>query len=301
MFIDLDYGYIYDANCLSSDPHCTFSMKDGSPVYGVDILSSNVTALTATGGGDCPEYGMTAILKAIDILDNINRDYVQTEGRHNLIVLTDASAKDNSLYQQVISTATSDDKPHVTVHFFYSGSGCSDGFGNYEDIKNATNGVSVNQINADNFQNFVDLIVALSSFNVNVEPSNKKKRNAPESCQYLGISLFTTKFSILFETTSSTILITKPDNSTETVSTYVNSLSGIYTVNNPQAGYWKACVPSSHTLTHILAPTVTLELNVDFLKMTSDGVLLPTTQLPFTCKYYTIDYGMYSFYLSLFR
>ena len=106
-------------------------MTDNSiTVQGVNDFLTDVNALRAHGGGDCPEYGMTAILQAIELIDGIDRENVQNKGKHNLIVLTDASAKDESLYQQVIANATAQDKLDVTVHFFYSGSGCgAEGFG----------------------------------------------------------------------------------------------------------------------------------------------------------------------------
>lgn len=286
MFLDLDYAKIYDASCLSTDPQgCSFTMMDGTPVYGVDVLLNDVNGLTATGGGDCPEYGMTSILKAMNLIDNINSDIVQNEGRHNLIVLTDASAKDNSLYQQVINTANSVDKPDVSVHFFYSGTGCSGlGFGNFEDIKVATKGLSVNQINAANFQSFVDYIAASSSSGPGDDTGSEQEPTpqTPSSCQNFKISQFTTMFSCLLETTSSTVVVTKPDNTTETVSTFANSF-GVYKVTNPQPGNWKACVASG-TLMYSLSATITLELNIDYLKESNDGELLPTAQLPFACK-----------------
>lgn len=281
----MDFGRIYDSNCISSDPSCTFTTRDGSQVLGTDILLQNVNSLIANGGGDCPEYGMTGILKAMDLINNVDNTFVRVTGRHNIIVLTDASAKDNSLYQQVINTAIEKGNPMVTIHFFYSGSGCSDGFGNYDNIKNATNGQSVNQIDAANFQTFVDYIVALRSATFS-PPTNRRKRTTG-SCQYFQISVFTTRFSVLFETAASSIIVTRPDNTTESVSKFTNSLTGIYTVSsNPQPGNWRACVATGQTLTQNLAVTVDIELNVEYLKESNDGTLLPTAQQPFACMYY---------------
>lgn len=282
--IDLDYGRIYDASYHSNDMSDAplFKMTDSSIVVrGVNDLLTDVNNLTAVGGGDCPEYGMTAMLKAMELIDgiNTNRDKVQTEGRHNLIVLTDASAKDNSLYQTVSDTANADDKPDVTVHFFYSGNGCSgDGFGNYEDIKEATGGYSVQQINAAKFQQFADFIIG------SYDDESRKKRSSPALCQYFQISEFVKRFSSLLETSSSSIVITKPDGSTETIATFANSFA-VYKVTNPQTGNWKACVTASYTLQHSLSTTVGIDLNIDYLKESENGELLPTTQFPFACKY----------------
>ena len=244
-------------------------------VKGVNDLINDVDSLTADGGGDCPEYGMTAIIKTIELIDGIQRNEVQNSGKHNIIVLTDASAKDDDLYETVINKANSADAPSVTVHFFYSGGGCSDvGFGHYEDVKNATGGYSVNQINAENFLQFVSFIS--SSYEI-------EKRNTPASCQYFQISYFVKKFSNLLETSQSNITITKPDLSTETVTTFSNSFA-VYKVIDPQPGQWQACV-SSGTLQQSLSIVVDLDLKIDFLKESDNGELLPTNEFPFMCKY----------------
>ena len=258
-------------------------MTDSSiTVRGVNDLLTDVNELSADGGGDCPEYGMTAILQAIELIDGINRNNVQNEGRHNLIVLTDASAKDDSLYQQVIANATAQDKPDVTVHFFYSGGGCDDGFGHYENIKSATGGYSVTQINAANFEQFAEFIVA--SYDSGDGSSKRKKRSSLNSCQNFQISHLVSRFSCLMETSSSSITITKPDNSTHNIATFSNSF-GVYKDTNPQPGNWRACV-SSGTLQLSLTSSVSLELDIDYLKENEYGDLLPTNQLPYACKYY---------------
>ena len=274
----MEYTRIYDASYHSGDGNSfpTFSMTDSSiTVHGVNDLLTDVDALRAHGGADCPEYGMTAILQAIELIDGIDRYNVQKEGRHNLIVLTDASARDDSLYQQVIAVANDQDKPDVTVHFFYSGSGCHDGFGHYEDIKNATGGHSVKQIDAENFKAFATFV---TGFYDNV----RKKRSTLDSCQYFQISRFVSRFSCLIETSSSFIAITKPDNSTHNITSLSNSF-GVYTDTNPQPGSWRACV-SSETLQLSVTSSVSLELDIDYLKKNENSDLLPTNQLPYACK-----------------
>ena len=283
IIIDLEYSRIYDADYHSGDgtSHPTFSMTDSSiTVRGVNDLLTDINALDASGGGDCPEYGMTAILQAIDLIDGINSNKVQNEGRHNIIVLTDASAKDDSLYQ-VIANATAQNKPHVTVHFFYSGQGCHDGFGHYEDVKKATGGYSVKQINAANFEQFAEFIVGYHDSGN--DSSKRRKRSSLNSCQNFQISRLVSQFSCLIETSSSSITITKPDNSTHNIATFSNSF-GVYKDANPQPGNWRACV-SSGTLQLSLTSSVSLELDVDYLKKNKYGDLLPTNQLPYACKY----------------
>ena len=282
---DLNFARIYDASYHSNISGTAPSFKVQNvttglsiTVKGINDLLIDVDNLAANGGGDCPEYGMTAILTTIDLIDGIQDDTVQTFGRHNIIVLTDASAKDDHLYGRAIANANAADKPSVTVHFFYSGGGCGgEGFGHYEDVKNATGGYSVNQINAANFQQFVNFIAGSGSGS-----GSSKKRSTLNSCQYFIISLFVTQFSNLLETTESTITITKPDNSTESVSTFANSFA-VYKVTKPQPGQWQACVTLG-TLQQSLSVTVDLDLEIDFLKETENGQLLPTDKIPFMCK-----------------
>ena len=279
----MNFARIYDASYYSNISGTAPSFKvenvtTGSSitVKGINDLLIDIDNLTASGGNDCPEYGMTAILAAIDLIDGIQDNTVQTFGRHNIIVLTDATPKDDHLYQKTIANANAADKPSVTVHFFYSGGGCdSEGFGHYNNIKSATGGYSVNQNNAANFKQFVNFIAGSGS-------GNSKKRSTPNLCQHFLISLFVTQFSNLLETSQSTITITRPDNSTDIISTLANSFA-FYKVTNPQPGQWQACITSG-TLQQSLSVTVDLDLKIDFLKENKNGQLLPTNNIPFMCK-----------------
>ena len=258
-------------------------VPDGNSVTvrAVNQLLTDVHNLRAHGGGDCPEFGMTGILKTIELLDGIITRNPPRQTKHNIIVLTDASARDDNLYQTVINKANSQSgtQRDVSVHFFYSGGGCSDGFGHYENIKNATNGFSVNQIDAANFRQFVDFVLA---------PQSTKKRSSNDHCHSFDISYFVSKFSSLFETSEQYITITKPDGSTETVVTFSNSFA-VYKVTNPQPGRWQACV-SSGTLQHSLSVTVDLDLEIDYLKRVKSGDLLPTNTFPFACKLFISNF-----------
>ena len=281
----MNFARIYDASYHSNIPGTAPSFKvqniiTGSSitVKGINDLLSDVNSLITYGGGDCREYGMTAILTTIDLIDGIQDRAVRNYGKHNIIVLTDASAKDKYLYERAIANANAADKPSVTVNFFYSGGGCpGEGFGRYNDVKCATGGYSVNQINAANFQQFVDFVAGSSS-----DRCSDKTRSTLNLCQHFHISLFVTQVSNLLKTTQSTITITKPDNSTENVSTFANSFA-VYKVTNPQPGQWQACVTSG-TLQQSLSVTVDLDLEIDFLKENENGQLLPTNKIPFMCK-----------------
>ena len=122
-------------------------------------LEVAVNALYAHGGGDCPELGMTGICNALDL---VNPD-------SNVIVLTDASPKDEEIQkqQQVIDKANEE---RNSIHFFLSRSGCGD-FTPYLDVAAATEGIVVNQISdfeafAEFAQKVVDLHLKIVEVNV---------------------------------------------------------------------------------------------------------------------------------------
>ena len=75
-------------------------------------LEQAVNALQATGGGDCPELGMTGILNALSLANPVS----------NVIVLTDASPKDTDNKEEVISEAIREEN---SIHFFLN----HDGYG----------------------------------------------------------------------------------------------------------------------------------------------------------------------------
>ena len=158
IIIDLEYAKVYYAHSLQEDDPFKVYDEQGieQVVHGVADLLIDVNGLLANGGGDCPEYGMIAILKANELLNGIQSKQAKN-GQHHIIVLTDASAKDNHLYQNVIGNINDESNVDVTVHFFFSGTGCGEiSFGNYSDIADATDGITVSQIDAASFPSFVE-------------------------------------------------------------------------------------------------------------------------------------------------
>ena len=96
--------------------------------------------MRATGGGDCPELGMTGILNALSLANPVS----------NVIVLTDASPKDEDKKEAVISEAI---RKENSIHFFLSCNGCGD-FTPYLDVAKETYGIVVSRI--DDFEAFVE-------------------------------------------------------------------------------------------------------------------------------------------------
>ena len=89
------------------DPTTNLSETDDPAVF-----SQSINSLQADDGGDCPELAFTAMAKALEKFD---------ESGGELMVFTDASAKDSALAGTVIALAERND---VNVSLFVSGS-CS--------------------------------------------------------------------------------------------------------------------------------------------------------------------------------
>ena len=96
-------------------------------------LSAAVNAISANGGGDCPELGMAGILNGLSL---------SSQGG-SVIVLTDASAKDASRTDEVIQAAF---ELGACVHFIFTRTGCGTDFLNYRRVAEATNGFQINDL-----------------------------------------------------------------------------------------------------------------------------------------------------------
>ena len=93
-------------------------------------LLIDVQAIVAHGGGDCPELGMTGLVDTLGLFTK----------RGNIILLTDASAKDFNRTNEVIRLAAN---LGVCIHTIFSRTGCRTGFEYYSSVANATNGFKV--------------------------------------------------------------------------------------------------------------------------------------------------------------
>ena len=126
-------------------------------------FTAAVNNLTASGGGNCPEFGMGGLLLALDQLETLSPIAASLS---QIILVTDASAIDDFLYTDVISNATA---LGVVVHELLIRNGCnSSGFGNFATIATATGGIQVD--NLDDFDvltNFVQATLVSGGFQGN--------------------------------------------------------------------------------------------------------------------------------------
>ena len=222
-------------------------------------LEQAVDALRAGGGGDCPELGMTGILNALSLANPIS----------NVIVLTDASPKDEDRKEEVINEAI---KKENSIHFFLSRSGCGN-FTPYLDVANETYGIVVNQIN--DFEAFVEFADQVGRFTLepSVDGSSKRKRQTSEHCVNVAASMFTTSINILisFISSTSSITITNPMGSTDTIEERGAIVT--YSVEDPLTGDYEIC--STTPFEYSLSTTSDLDFFIEYY-VDSSRTSLPT-------------------------
>ena len=272
-FIDLEFVRIYDAHYHSdTDKKPTFKMEDGTTVYGINDLLNDVAELRANGGGDCPEYGLTGIIRTLQLFYNTSYATMKYTESHNIIVLTDAGAKEIYDVEEIRSYI----KSRIKINFFFSGSnGCGSMYPIYRNIADLVpeGGLVVEQINQEGLQQFINFITA--------NTDNRKKR-ASTNCESFDISNLVASFQVLIETTQPSVMVVDPSNATTTISTVGNSFA-VYSNTSPQYGSWTACV-SSGTLSITLQLSFNLDFKIQYVMQTDMGDLLPIIPNLFSCK-----------------
>ena len=213
-------------------------------------LEQAVNALRAHDGGDCPELGMTGILNALSLANPVS----------NVIVLTDASPKDENRTEEVTREAFNKEN---SIHFFLSRAGCGN-FTPYLDVARETHGVVVNQI--DEFEAFAKFADEVRRFTTGLlgGSSDNKKRQAPENCEDFTASVFTKSIDILFSsvTSGSVITVTTPAGLVDRIEP-TGSIA-TYGKRNPPPGVYKLCSASATTFEYSLSMTSDLDFFVEY-------------------------------------
>lgn len=274
--LDVGTAKIYDPLIQYSSEGSALTLSTGGTVYGAQDLRNDVNALYAHSGGDCPEYGMTGILKLLNAIKTVEGIVLPTTGNlHHVIVLTDASAKDDSRYQEVITAANA---TKATVHFFYSGSYCGT-LANYETVRTATGGIRV-----DSISDFGAFATFINTYN-SAAASRRKRSTLFTPCapsHSLNTTHFTTSLNILISTCNSQsyVYVTKPDGTTQSV--YVSGTLVLYSTDNPPAGTWTAYASSGNIKVSVSESThFVLDISYTIIE---DGRIVPTADIPQACK-----------------
>ena len=149
----------------------------------------------------------------------------------NIIVLTDAPAKDDSLKGVIIGIA---EKKSNSIHFFISSSSCvtaETSLQHYRDIASETNGIVVESIaDLDLLAKFTNLLREKLS-----DDSDKRKRSLTSSVSFYA-SIFTESVDILFTKFSQKITVTTPEGGTTPVS--MSGTLASYSNNSPSPGQY---------------------------------------------------------------
>ena len=222
-FVENKAPVLYKANNLNDLVHLRYAIK----------------TLSASGGGDCPEYGMKGISDTIKEISDLipNVEYA------NIIVLTDAPPKDKELKDSVIISARA---ARVSVHFFISHDHCgkSSEMSPYKDIANVTCGIVFdNIVDFDSFTRFADEAKDLinCSTAMSTPVSGKRSVISLPSCFYFTVSVFTQSFNILFIKFKSTITIKSPKASSSPVYIRTSGLFTSFNRSHPSTGTYSVC------------------------------------------------------------
>ena len=252
-------------------------------------MRDDVLALQAIAGGDCEEYGMSGINETFYSRDSRYDLNTMKEGSQ-MILITDAFAKDASLADDVIAEAR---RRKVCIHLLLSTSGCGGDFSSYVKVATETGGRVVRGTSTQLNQ----LIGVFGEFSTSYRDSpcaefyrsdRRKKRQtlATGRCHTFRVSTFADILKFLITTGQSQATVRKP--SGETVNINIVSGYGSYRDVGPQPGEWSVCVVNG-TLTVVFNNRVLLDFVVTFVKEdeSSPGHLTSMSNPPPACKYST--------------
>ena len=228
-----------------------------------------VNETNATGGGDCAELGMTGILNALSLSNTDS----------NVIVLTDAAAKDSNLTDEVIERAT---KLRNAIHFFISPPICEN-VTEYIAVANATNGIVVNTItDFEAFAQFADsaAIFELDSTSADAPLPGRKKKQADEICIQFVANIFTVTINLLVKAPGNILNITTPSGEVESLN--ISGSIGSYSNNAPQPGWYEVCSDMGDFEYALSAPTA-LDFFVEYLENEAYSIQPPSDGIKSQC------------------
>ena len=201
--------------------------------YSHDLRTFNqsVAALQATGGGDFPEYALYAMLQGLRFQDIYSIDLMTA--RSQMIVLTDATSKQEGLVNDVINDAIN---RNVCIHIFATDRALSDGI--YRRIANETHGILHTQ------WDIVSFARAHNEKRCKYLEDLRKKRTAillENPCEHFIVSRLAALLKLSIETQNgATVTLTRPH---RMISTFqiVSDNFGLFTEKHPVSGHWSAC------------------------------------------------------------
>ncbi|KAL5505263.1 hypothetical protein EMCRGX_G006667 [Ephydatia muelleri] len=209
----------------------------GDPYRELKNLYSVVSNLTADSGGDEPEYCMGGILEAmrasrtINVSGNSYNINFYSEASQ-MIVITDATAKDASLLSNVMNKVSS---TGVKVHFILASESVSS-YSPYQSIAKISGGLVLNRSTFEIskvIQTLASFAIQLTGVTPVIIATLIRNKSSVENCYTFGVSLFTSQISALF---MQNLLLTYPNGTTTQIPG-----PNTFTVNSPDAGRWAVC------------------------------------------------------------
>ena len=229
-------------------------------------LLAAVNALSANGGGDCPELGMAGIINALSLSF--------PEGQ--LILLTDASAQDSSRTSEAIQAAF---QLGATVHFAFTGTtGCGSGYPFYNQVSNATGGFTVFGL-----ENLDALSNAIQDARVNFVEADEPAVSSAGTCRAVDVSIFAERLYIAINpgALSAEVSLQMP-NGSEVFGRMSISTLLVQNFNFPASGEWLICIYSGSVEVK-QSQDIRFDMAVEFLVQDdTTGMYISGSTPPFT-------------------
>jgi hypothetical protein len=211
-----------------------FNDPDVGPLTVTDdpaVFKAAISALSASGGGDCPELAMAGMLQGLGA----------SEDGGDLFMFTDATAKDSALASNVSSIATSKD---IKVFPFLFGS-CSPIDPGYIRVANESGGqvFLLNRDEAGTITNLADAVVRSNS--VDLLSIGDTLTGTSKS---FSVPIDSTLSRITFSVSGATdVVITRPGGAPVApgdpdVTMIPLSTGAIFTIRAPSVGIWSATI-----------------------------------------------------------
>ena len=208
--------------------------------------------MTATGGGDCPERQLDALLETLKVRDPDG--YEAMVPGSEIVLLTDAPSHATELEKLVIKEAIAS---KVCISFFLSlTGGCihEEGQMMYERIANATGGTVTGDISQVGFLDFDashNYGQCANRYDLPRFGKRKKRQtsslsssetyNTEQACHNFSTSLFTTAVKVTGHTSQHSVIVTKPNGERITVPT-IDRVGAVFRDPTPLSGEWSVCV-----------------------------------------------------------
>ncbi|KAG4428180.1 hypothetical protein IFR05_016335, partial [Cadophora sp. M221] len=249
-----------------------------------DSFIAAISSLGASGGGDCPEYGMAGLANSLDKMSSGG----------SIHLWTDAAAKDVALAQTITQRAEKQ-KVSIFTYLFTSGScSTSDGFSfvslgsggqSFGDLSPSEAGNTANLAGSLVSENKVEvwkvIVNALNSFKLRHRADGPFAYDIPvdSSMTVLTVSLSGNVVALsLFRPDETEVKAGAADIVITTLST-----GAIYTINKPATGLWKVTVSGMTGFSLSVFGTSTLQFDsFDFVESAGanhDGYF-PVTSTP---------------------